>query len=189
MNDLGKAAWRVSVSFGTACVLLICLFLLTLFGTLEQEWVRQLDRLWDNTEHARRDLPQYIHGFYNPSRRHSTLAYPSPGSCMSPLFTSEFGGSLLLAAGVGCAQNGPKTTAWGWRTPRDPKPTNPTYVDGPSKRSKVIYVDGPSKRSKVIPRCWARRPALHLQHHGLPTELLVASAHAFDLAPPLSADK
>jgi len=36
LKGLGKKLWKLSVSFGTACVLLICLFLLTLFGTLEQ---------------------------------------------------------------------------------------------------------------------------------------------------------
>ena len=36
MKELGKKLWELSVSYGTACVLLIFLFLLTLFGTLEQ---------------------------------------------------------------------------------------------------------------------------------------------------------
>ncbi len=36
MSGLCKKLWGLSTSYGTACVLLICLFLLTLFGTLEQ---------------------------------------------------------------------------------------------------------------------------------------------------------
>ena len=36
MKRLLDALWRASISFGTVCVLLIFLFLLTLFGTLEQ---------------------------------------------------------------------------------------------------------------------------------------------------------
>ena len=36
MKQLGKKIWVLSVSYGTACVLLIFLFVLTLFGTLEQ---------------------------------------------------------------------------------------------------------------------------------------------------------
>jgi len=36
LSELRKKLWELSVSYGTACVLLIFLFLLTLFGTLEQ---------------------------------------------------------------------------------------------------------------------------------------------------------
>jgi len=36
VRGLGKVLWQLSTSYGTACVLLIFLFLLTLFGTLEQ---------------------------------------------------------------------------------------------------------------------------------------------------------
>ena len=36
MTQLGKKLWELSTSYATACVLLIFLFLLTLFGTLEQ---------------------------------------------------------------------------------------------------------------------------------------------------------
>jgi len=36
LTQLGKKLWELSTSYGTACVLLIFLFLLTLFGTLEQ---------------------------------------------------------------------------------------------------------------------------------------------------------
>ena len=48
------------------------------FGTLEQELVRQLEQPWATEEDARRDLSSYIHGWFNPSRRHSTIAYQSP---------------------------------------------------------------------------------------------------------------
>ena len=36
MKSLRSTLWKLSVSYGTACVLLVFLFLLTLFGTLEQ---------------------------------------------------------------------------------------------------------------------------------------------------------
>jgi len=36
LKQFGEKLWELSISYGTACVLLIFLFLLTLFGTLEQ---------------------------------------------------------------------------------------------------------------------------------------------------------
>ena len=50
------------------------------FGTLEQELVRQLDKPWADEDEARRGVSAHIHGFFNPSRRHSTIAYQSPVS-------------------------------------------------------------------------------------------------------------
>jgi transposase InsO family protein len=46
------------------------------FGTLEQELVP--DEPWDNLLAARRNVGDYIHRFYNPERRHSTLGNVSP---------------------------------------------------------------------------------------------------------------
>jgi transposase InsO family protein len=47
------------------------------FGTLEQELVLQEGSWADETE-ARRAVGDYIHGFYNQRRRHSTLGNVSP---------------------------------------------------------------------------------------------------------------
>lgn len=46
------------------------------FGTLEQELVP--DGPWANAAEARNAVSDYIHHYYNPSRRHSTLGYQSP---------------------------------------------------------------------------------------------------------------
>ncbi len=46
------------------------------FGTLEQELVG--DTRWQSVEHARKAVGDYIHGFYNAERRHSTLGQISP---------------------------------------------------------------------------------------------------------------
>ena len=46
------------------------------FGTLEQELVGDSD--WLTLEHARKAVGDYIHAFYNPERRHSTLGQISP---------------------------------------------------------------------------------------------------------------
>jgi len=47
------------------------------FGTLEQELVGQSED-WTDAADARSDVSSYIHGFYNATRRHSTLGYQSP---------------------------------------------------------------------------------------------------------------
>ena len=48
------------------------------FGTLEQELVQQQEEVWDNEGAARVAVGDYIHGFYNQRRRHSTLGQISP---------------------------------------------------------------------------------------------------------------
>lgn len=48
------------------------------FGTLEQELVQQQEELWADEAEARSAVGQYIHGFYNHRRRHSTLGQLSP---------------------------------------------------------------------------------------------------------------
>ena len=75
---------------------------------------------------------------------------------MSAPFTGpsvpEARGRLPLAVGVGCAQNGPATTAWGGWTwagllrvrGRGKAPTVPTYNSGPSNRCKVRAVRLPA---------------------------------------------
>jgi len=50
----------------------------SLFGTLEQELVRENGGEWADLDQARAAISDYIHGFYNTSRRHSTLGYASP---------------------------------------------------------------------------------------------------------------
>jgi putative transposase len=47
------------------------------FGTLEQELVLP-EGPWTNEATARAAVADYIHGFYNQSRRHSTLGHRSP---------------------------------------------------------------------------------------------------------------
>ena len=47
------------------------------FGTMEQELVIPKGP-WPDQEAARRAVSDYIHGFYNHQRRHSTLGYLSP---------------------------------------------------------------------------------------------------------------
>jgi transposase InsO family protein len=47
------------------------------FGTMEQELVIP-QGTWRDEEEARRAVGDYIHGFYNHCRRHSTLGYVSP---------------------------------------------------------------------------------------------------------------
>ena len=47
------------------------------FGTLEQELVR-VEGPWADADAARAAVSDYIHGFYNDHRRHSTLGYQSP---------------------------------------------------------------------------------------------------------------
>lgn len=46
------------------------------FGTLKAERIHQQSYL--TREHARQDIVSYIEGFYNATRRHSTLGYRSP---------------------------------------------------------------------------------------------------------------
>jgi len=46
------------------------------FHTLKTERVHH--RVYDTRDQARRDLFQYIEGFYNPRRLHSALGYLSP---------------------------------------------------------------------------------------------------------------
>ncbi len=46
------------------------------FGTLEQELVRK--GRWESLQHAESAVSDYIHGFYNVERRHSTLGQMSP---------------------------------------------------------------------------------------------------------------
>ena len=48
------------------------------FGTLEQELVGQLERPWLDAVDARRAVGDYVHAFYNPIRRHSTVGQVSP---------------------------------------------------------------------------------------------------------------
>ncbi len=48
------------------------------FGTLEQELVLQLEDPWADEDAARAAVGDYIHGFYNQHRRHSTLGQVSP---------------------------------------------------------------------------------------------------------------
>jgi len=48
------------------------------FGTLEQELVLQQQEVWDDETAARAAVADYIHGFYNQRRRHSTLGQLSP---------------------------------------------------------------------------------------------------------------
>lgn len=48
------------------------------FGTLEQELVGQQVSPWKDEDEARRAVADYVHGFYNRTRRHSTLGYRSP---------------------------------------------------------------------------------------------------------------
>lgn len=48
------------------------------FGTLEQELVKR--KHWKNLAAARLDVADYIHGFYNTERRHSTLDDISPAA-------------------------------------------------------------------------------------------------------------
>jgi putative transposase len=47
------------------------------FGTLEQELVNQSE-LWADEDEARTAVSGYIHTFYNPVRRHSTVGQVSP---------------------------------------------------------------------------------------------------------------
>jgi len=47
------------------------------FGTLEQELVGQSE-VWTDAIDARAAVSSYIHGFFNATRRHSTLGYRSP---------------------------------------------------------------------------------------------------------------
>ncbi len=46
------------------------------FGTLKAEWLN--GQSYQTREQARRDIVSYIEGFYNVTRRHSTLGYRSP---------------------------------------------------------------------------------------------------------------
>lgn len=48
------------------------------FGTLEQELVKR--KRWKNLAASRADVADYIHGFYNTERRHSTLDDVSPAA-------------------------------------------------------------------------------------------------------------
>lgn len=48
------------------------------FGTLEQELVLQQEEVWGDENAARSAVGDYIHGFYNQRRRHSTLGQFSP---------------------------------------------------------------------------------------------------------------
>ena len=48
------------------------------FGTLEQELVRR--NQWEDQDAARAAIADYIHGFYNTERRHSTLGDVSPAA-------------------------------------------------------------------------------------------------------------
>jgi transposase InsO family protein len=48
------------------------------FGTLEQELVGQLESPWADEPKARAAVGDYIHGFYNLRRRHSSLGHTSP---------------------------------------------------------------------------------------------------------------
>ena len=48
------------------------------FGTLEQELVSEHGSSWRDLGQARAAVSDYIHGFYNLTRRHSTLGYLSP---------------------------------------------------------------------------------------------------------------
>ena len=47
------------------------------FGTMEQELVAH-EGPWANETAARAAVGDYIHGFYNQLRRHSTLGHRSP---------------------------------------------------------------------------------------------------------------
>ena len=46
------------------------------FHTLKTEWLYHFD--FTTREQARLAIFEYIEGFYNPQRMHSTLAYQSP---------------------------------------------------------------------------------------------------------------
>ena len=46
------------------------------FATLEWELIMQRD--WQTRAEARRDIFEFIEGWYNRERRHSTLGYRSP---------------------------------------------------------------------------------------------------------------
>jgi putative transposase len=46
------------------------------FATLECELIDR--HIWRNRDEARRAVFDFIEGFYNPRRRHSTLGYLSP---------------------------------------------------------------------------------------------------------------
>lgn len=46
------------------------------FGSLKQEWVRKT--VYADTDAARTSIGRYIHGFYNPTRRHQHLGQVSP---------------------------------------------------------------------------------------------------------------
>ena len=48
------------------------------FGTLEQELVLQQTEVWADELAARSAVGEYIHGFYNQRRRHSTIGQLSP---------------------------------------------------------------------------------------------------------------
>ena len=61
------------------------------FGTLEQELVR--GDVWSSHRHAQEDVSDFIHRFYNPVRRHSTLGYRSPAQA-----EAEFRQSIPHAA-------------------------------------------------------------------------------------------
>ena len=46
------------------------------FATLECELIDR--RRFENPDHARREVFQFIEGWYNPRRRHSAIGYKSP---------------------------------------------------------------------------------------------------------------
>ena len=50
------------------------------FGTLEQELIKQLTQPWKNAAEVHKALADYIHNFYNTSRRHSTKGKGSPAA-------------------------------------------------------------------------------------------------------------
>jgi transposase InsO family protein len=52
---------------------------------MERVWQRQ----YANHDEARRDITQYIVGFYNPVRLHSTLGYLSPAAYEAKLTAKE----------------------------------------------------------------------------------------------------
>ena len=85
MNGLRNKLWQISASFGTACVLLIFLFLLTLFGTLEQ------------TEHGLYEVQKKYFESWFLIHEMGPVSVPLPGGmlCMGLLAWNLLAGGLI----------------------------------------------------------------------------------------------
>ncbi len=85
MKALREKLWQLSVSYGTACVLLIFLFLLTLFGTLEQ------------TEHGLYEVQKKYFESWFLLHDLGAISIPLPGGvlCMGLLAWNLVAGGLV----------------------------------------------------------------------------------------------